>query len=47
MPLRALRYLISECNYGGRVKDDHDRRLLGTMLAHFFNKDVALKRGHK
>ena len=37
VPLDALNYLISECNYGGRVTDDKDRRLITTLLAEIFN----------
>jgi len=37
---KALNYCIGQCNYGGRVTDDKDRRCLMTILKNFFNEDV-------
>ncbi len=37
IPFAALKYLTSECNYGGRVTDDKDRRLITTLLDDYYN----------
>ena len=34
-------YLFGECNYGGRVTDDKDRRLLNSLLSVCINVDVV------
>jgi dynein heavy chain, axonemal len=41
LPLQALKYLTAECNYGGRVTDDRDRRLIAVLLEEYYNKDLA------
>nr|XP_034175500.1 dynein heavy chain 12, axonemal isoform X3 [Osmia lignaria] len=40
VPFKAIVYLTGECNYGGRVTDDRDRRCLNTILQDFYNQDV-------
>ncbi|XP_049877168.1 dynein axonemal heavy chain 12 [Pectinophora gossypiella] len=37
----AIKYLTGECNYGGRVTDDWDRRLIVTILDNYVNSGVV------
>ena len=39
IPLDAIHYLIAECNYGGRITDQFDRRLIGVLLKSCLNKN--------
>jgi dynein heavy chain len=39
-PWEAIRYLIGEANYGGRVTDAWDRRLVNTYLDTWYCEDA-------
>nr|XP_023012338.1 LOW QUALITY PROTEIN: dynein heavy chain 7, axonemal-like [Leptinotarsa decemlineata] len=45
-PYEALSYLIGECNYGGRVTDDWDRRLIVTILRDYLNPEVVSNKSY-
>jgi len=46
IPFEALKYMVAEANYGGRVTDPNDRRTISLLLSDFYNIDV-LKDGYK
>ncbi|XP_048589777.1 dynein axonemal heavy chain 3-like isoform X2 [Nematostella vectensis] len=46
-PLDALTYLTGHCNYGGRVTDDRDRRLIMSLLSIFYCPKVISDDGYK
>lgn len=45
-PFAALAYLTGECNYGGRVTDDNDRRTLMALLSDVYNNGVVHEANH-
>lgn len=46
IPWKVLNFLGAEINYGGRVTDSTDRRLISVVLVNYINKE-SLKDGSK
>jgi len=47
LPLEALWYLTAECNYGGKVTDDRDRRCLLILLHSYYSEDLVNDLNHQ
>ncbi|CAH3114243.1 unnamed protein product [Pocillopora meandrina] len=47
VPLDALTYLTGQCNYGGRVTDERDRRLILSLLSIFYCREVTEDENYK
>ena len=47
VPFDALTYLTAECNYGGRVTDNLDRRLIISLLSKYYTPQVISSSGEK
>jgi len=45
-PLKVLQVLFTDVNYGGRVTDDRDRRLMSALVLNFINKE-SCEAGYK
>ena len=41
VPYDAMRYLIAEANYGGRITDDFDRRLVNVYIGEFITENAV------
>ncbi len=44
--MEAVRYLVADCNYGGRITDVYDRRLLSTLLKRLVSCESASTPGY-
>lgn len=42
VPFKVLNYLGAEVNYGGRVTDDKDIRLIKSILRRFINPEILV-----
>lgn len=41
IPYKVINFLGAEINYGGRVTDDKDVRLIKTILIGYINREVT------
>jgi dynein heavy chain len=45
--LLAVRTLAEQCNYGGRVTDERDKRILSALLEQFCKPEPVMNMGDK
>lgn len=46
-PFQILNYFVAVINYGGRITDNKDERLMVSLLQNFFNSDLLVKQNYK
>lgn len=46
IPFEALKYMVAEANYGGRVTDPMDRIAINEILSDYYTPEI-LKDGYK
>ena len=42
LPFNDLRFIIGTINYGGRITETHDDRLINAILSDYLNADIKL-----
>jgi dynein heavy chain len=47
VPYSCLNYIFAEVNYGGRVTDNKDTRLIIALLSRYFNPEVLETKNYK
>jgi dynein heavy chain len=40
IPFDGLKYLIAECNYGGKITDNWDRRTINCIASDYFTAEI-------
>ena len=40
IPYKILQYLVGQCNYGGRITDERDRKIIQALIEDFFSEYI-------